>query len=179
MVGESGKKIVREKPQSIVVECPTAPCTRQSDLKFSALNCREPTTERTGCSKRSGSKPLQPGQVHATVSVFDRVQTEGTCLSKLRHDGAAGRQLCGLPVPAVARRSLAGMSCEEYLMGINKDQVKGHVEEAKGAIKEAAGKLVGNPSLEVKGQMEKNLGKAQANLGDAKEGLKKASKLIQ
>lgn len=61
-------------------------------------------------------------------------------------------------------------------MGINKDQVKGHVETAKGAIKEAAGKLVGNPSLEVKGNIEKNLGKAQAKFGDVREDLKKAAK---
>jgi len=61
-------------------------------------------------------------------------------------------------------------------MSINKDQVKGHVEEAKGAIKEAAGKLVGNPSLEVKGNIEKNLGKSQAKIGDVREALKKVEK---
>jgi uncharacterized protein YjbJ (UPF0337 family) len=61
-------------------------------------------------------------------------------------------------------------------MGINKDQVKGHVEEAKGAVKEAVGKIVGNPSLEVKGNIEKNLGKSQAKFGDVKEALKKAEK---
>ena len=61
-------------------------------------------------------------------------------------------------------------------MSINKDQVKGRVEEAKGAVKEAAGKLVGNPSLQVKGNIEKNLGKTQAKIGEVKEDLKKASK---
>ena len=61
-------------------------------------------------------------------------------------------------------------------MGINKDQVKGRVEEAKGAIKEATGKLVGNPSLEVKGSIEKNLGKARAKVGDITEDLNRASK---
>jgi len=61
-------------------------------------------------------------------------------------------------------------------MSINKDQVKGRIQEAKGAIKEAAGKLVGNPSLEVKGNIEKNLGKAQAKVGEFKEELKKSSK---
>ena len=61
-------------------------------------------------------------------------------------------------------------------MGINKDQVKGRVEEVKGAIKEATGKLVGNPSLEVKGNIEKNLGKSQAKFGEVREDLKKASK---
>jgi uncharacterized protein YjbJ (UPF0337 family) len=61
-------------------------------------------------------------------------------------------------------------------MGINKDQVKGHVEEAKGAIKEATGKVLGNPSLEVKGNIEKNLGKAQVKVGEVRDDLKKASK---
>lgn len=61
-------------------------------------------------------------------------------------------------------------------MGINKDQVKGRVEETKGAIKEATGKLVGNPSLEVKGAIEKNLGKAQAKFGDLRKDQKKTSK---
>jgi uncharacterized protein YjbJ (UPF0337 family) len=61
-------------------------------------------------------------------------------------------------------------------MSINKDQVKGRAEEAKGAIKEATGKIVGNPSLEVKGNIEKNLGKFQAKIGDVSEDLKKASK---
>jgi uncharacterized protein YjbJ (UPF0337 family) len=64
---------------------------------------------------------------------------------------------------------------EENAMSINKDQVKGHAEEAKGAIKEATGKLVGNPSLELKGNIEKNLGKAQVKIGEAREDLKKAS----
>jgi len=60
-------------------------------------------------------------------------------------------------------------------MSINKDQVKGRVEEVKGAVKEATGKLVGNPTLEVKGNIEKNLGKAQVKVGEAREDLKKAS----
>ena len=51
-------------------------------------------------------------------------------------------------------------------MSINKDQVQGRIDQAKGAIKEAAGKAVGNPSLEVKGNVEKNLGKVQAKVGD-------------
>jgi uncharacterized protein YjbJ (UPF0337 family) len=68
------------------------------------------------------------------------------------------------------------MCLKEYQMSINKDQVKGHVEEAKGAIKEVAGKILGNPSLEVKGNIEKNLGKTQAKIGEVREDLKKASK---
>jgi uncharacterized protein YjbJ (UPF0337 family) len=61
-------------------------------------------------------------------------------------------------------------------MSINKDQVKGRVEEVKGTIKEAAGKLVGNEKLETKGTVEKNLGKVQAAFGDVKKDVKDATK---
>ena len=57
---------------------------------------------------------------------------------------------------------------------MNKDQVKGRVEEAKGNIKEAAGKAVGNPNLQSEGTADKVAGKAQATLGDAKEKVKNA-----
>ena len=60
-------------------------------------------------------------------------------------------------------------------MSINKDQIQGRVEQAKGAIKETAGKVVGDASLEVKGNVEKNLGKVQAKIGDVTENLKKSS----
>lgn len=59
---------------------------------------------------------------------------------------------------------------------MNKDQVKGRVEEAKGSVKEAAGKVVGNPDLQAEGTVDKAAGKAQANYGDAKEKVKDAIK---
>lgn len=58
---------------------------------------------------------------------------------------------------------------------MNKDQVKGRVEEVKGKVKEVAGKVVGNPELELKGVIQKNGGKIQAAFGDAKDDIKKAS----
>ena len=61
-------------------------------------------------------------------------------------------------------------------MSINKDQVKGRVEEAKGTIKEATGKLVGNKMLQAKGNIQKNLGKVQAKFGDVKQDVKDSSK---
>jgi uncharacterized protein YjbJ (UPF0337 family) len=61
-------------------------------------------------------------------------------------------------------------------VSINKDQVKGRVEEAKGAVKEATGKLVGNETLEAKGNIQKNLGKVQAKFGDVKQDVKNLSK---
>ena len=57
-------------------------------------------------------------------------------------------------------------------MSINKDQVKGRVNEAEGKIKEVAGKLVGNENLEAKGKVQKDLGKAQARYGDVKKDVK-------
>jgi uncharacterized protein YjbJ (UPF0337 family) len=58
-------------------------------------------------------------------------------------------------------------------MGINKDQVEGRANEAQGKVKEVIGKAVGNPTLEVKGKLQKNLGKVQSTVGDVKEDLKK------
>ena len=43
-------------------------------------------------------------------------------------------------------------------MSINKDQVKGRVNEAEGKVKEVAGQLVGNETLEQKGKVQKILG---------------------
>ena len=56
---------------------------------------------------------------------------------------------------------------------MNKDQVKGRVEEVKGNVKEVTGSVVGNKSLEAEGMVQKNVGKLQAGLGDAKSELKK------
>lgn len=56
---------------------------------------------------------------------------------------------------------------------MNKDQVKGRVEQAKGKVKETAGKVMDDENLEVKGKIQKNVGKGQAAYGDAKENVKK------
>ena len=57
-------------------------------------------------------------------------------------------------------------------MGMNKDQVKGRVNEVKGKIKEVAGKLVGNEKVEAKGKVQKIVGNAQAKFGDVKKDVK-------
>ncbi len=59
---------------------------------------------------------------------------------------------------------------------MNKDQVKGRIEEAKGAVKHAAGKAVGNEKLAAKGAAEKAGGQMQASLGDAKAKMASAAK---
>ena len=55
---------------------------------------------------------------------------------------------------------------------MNKDQVKGRVEEAKGKMKESIGRATGHPDMEDQGTVDKVSGKVQKNFGDAKERLK-------
>ncbi|MCQ8127578.1 CsbD family protein [Methylomonas rivi] len=57
---------------------------------------------------------------------------------------------------------------------MNKDQVKGRVEEAKGNVKEAIGKITDDETLEVEGTLQKTLGKVRAGFGDLKEDIKKS-----
>jgi uncharacterized protein YjbJ (UPF0337 family) len=52
---------------------------------------------------------------------------------------------------------------------MNKDQLKGRVEELKGSVKEATGKLVGDDTLEAKGIIQKNVGKVQEKVGDLEQ----------
>ena len=59
---------------------------------------------------------------------------------------------------------------------MNKDQVKGRVEQAKGGVKEVAGKIVGNERLESEGKVDKVAGKIQSTYGDVKEDVKDAVK---
>jgi uncharacterized protein YjbJ (UPF0337 family) len=61
-------------------------------------------------------------------------------------------------------------------MSMNKDQVKGRVNEAKGKIKEVAGVLVGNETLEAKGKVQRIVGQAQAAFGDVKKDVKDSKK---
>ncbi|GAQ31249.1 MULTISPECIES: CsbD family protein [Ralstonia] len=56
---------------------------------------------------------------------------------------------------------------------MNKDQVKGRLQEAKGKIKEVAGKVTGDEKTQLKGNIEKNIGKARATMGDVREEVKK------
>jgi uncharacterized protein YjbJ (UPF0337 family) len=57
---------------------------------------------------------------------------------------------------------------------MNKDQVKGRVEQAKGNVKEGVGKATGNPDLRDRGTADKAAGKVQSTYGDAKEKVKGA-----
>jgi uncharacterized protein YjbJ (UPF0337 family) len=57
---------------------------------------------------------------------------------------------------------------------MNKDQVKGRVNQAKGRVKKVAGKVVGNKDLERKGKTQNATGEVQAKYGDLKEDIKKS-----
>lgn len=57
---------------------------------------------------------------------------------------------------------------------MNKDQVKGRIEEAKGKMKEVAGKVSGDKKLEREGKIQNISGKVQAGVGDLKEDIKDA-----
>ncbi len=59
---------------------------------------------------------------------------------------------------------------------MNKDQVKGRVEEAKGKVKEVTGRTVGNPDLEDRGTAQKIGGSVQKNYGDLKQDVKDSLK---
>ena len=59
---------------------------------------------------------------------------------------------------------------------MNKDQIKGRVEEAKGSVKQTTGRVIGNPDMEDRGTIEKVGGKIQKTFGDVKEQVKDANK---
>jgi uncharacterized protein YjbJ (UPF0337 family) len=61
---------------------------------------------------------------------------------------------------------------QETLM--NKDQVKGRVEEAKGKVKEVVGNVLDDDQMELEGNVQKNVGKVQAGFGDLKKDMKKS-----
>jgi uncharacterized protein YjbJ (UPF0337 family) len=68
------------------------------------------------------------------------------------------------------------MRYEEHVMGVNKDQVKGRINEVKAKIRETAGKVVGNRKLQVKGKVQGIVGAAQAKFGDVEQAVKDSLK---
>jgi uncharacterized protein YjbJ (UPF0337 family) len=103
-------------------------------------------------------------------------------------DSGAARGGYGTAVSEILRTKLnpgawTRLHTQSYWMRVrnqgdvmNKDQVKGRVEEAKGTIKEVTGRAVGNPNLEDRGTVEKVSGTVQKNYGDLKEDVKDAVK---
>jgi uncharacterized protein YjbJ (UPF0337 family) len=60
-------------------------------------------------------------------------------------------------------------------MGAFKEQVKGAAQQAKGKVKETTGRAVGNPRLEVEGNLEKNVGKVRQAIARPLEAIKGAA----
>ena len=56
---------------------------------------------------------------------------------------------------------------------MNKDQIKGRVDEAAGKAKKVVGKIAQDESLKQKGRVEEVAGKVRATYGDTKEEWKK------
>jgi len=55
---------------------------------------------------------------------------------------------------------------------MNKDQIKGRVDEAAGKVKKATGKVLNDEELKDKGRAEEVAGKVRATYGDVKEDVK-------
>lgn len=56
---------------------------------------------------------------------------------------------------------------------MNKDQIKGRVEQAVGKVKEVAGELTDNPKLKSEGNAQQVKGKVQSTYGDVKHDVAK------
>jgi uncharacterized protein YjbJ (UPF0337 family) len=63
-------------------------------------------------------------------------------------------------------------SKEENYKEMNKDQIKGRVDEAQGKAKEKTGKILDDKGMEVEGNVQKNMGKTHKGLGDIKKDIK-------
>jgi uncharacterized protein YjbJ (UPF0337 family) len=59
---------------------------------------------------------------------------------------------------------------------MDKDRIKGSVEQATGAVKETVGKVAGDAKLEVEGRNEKAAGKVHNAAGGVKDALRDALK---
>ena len=57
---------------------------------------------------------------------------------------------------------------------MNKDRIRGSVEQAKGKVKEVVGKVTGDAKLEAEGNTQKTAGKIQNAVGGFKDAVKEA-----
>jgi uncharacterized protein YjbJ (UPF0337 family) len=55
---------------------------------------------------------------------------------------------------------------------MDKDRIKGSVEQAKGAVKETAGKVFGDKKLETDGKADKAAGQVQSAVGGLKDAVR-------
>ena len=62
---------------------------------------------------------------------------------------------------------------------MNKDRVKGTIDEVVGSAKQTAGKLVGNKPLQFKGAAQQMKGKLENTLGKTKDAVRGARQKIK
>ncbi len=55
---------------------------------------------------------------------------------------------------------------------MDKDRIKGSIQQAKGKTKEVAGKATGDTKLQTEGKTQKQAGKVRNTIGGLKESLK-------
>jgi uncharacterized protein YjbJ (UPF0337 family) len=55
---------------------------------------------------------------------------------------------------------------------MDKDRVKGSMDQTKGAAKDAAGKVLGDPKLQAEGKSDKLKGKVESAVGGAKDAIR-------
>jgi uncharacterized protein YjbJ (UPF0337 family) len=130
--------------------------------KFTRRAARS-TSRACAASGRPPARAARRGRAHATQSA--------DCVRQRTYKSAAGAD-----TSSAACRPFTGTDHEERIMGINKDQVEGRVNEVEGKIKEVTGRIVGNEKLEQKGRVQKIVGEAQAKVGDLKKDVKDAIK---
>ena len=59
---------------------------------------------------------------------------------------------------------------------MDKDRIKGSIDQAKGTVKEVVGKALGDAKLKADGQADKIKGKIENAVGGAKDAVRDASK---
>jgi uncharacterized protein YjbJ (UPF0337 family) len=58
---------------------------------------------------------------------------------------------------------------------VDKDEIKGKLEQAKGYVKEKAGEMTGNEDLEAEGEADKAAGSVREGYGEAKDKVREAT----
>ena len=70
-------------------------------------------------------------------------------------EGGTGKRDDGAIERDTRSHSIQPQTSSERNTAMNKDQVKGRVEQAKGAVKETTGKAVGDRNLQAEGKVDK------------------------
>ena len=58
---------------------------------------------------------------------------------------------------------------------MDKDRIKGAIDQAKGAVKDTVGKAIGDPKLQADGKADKLKGKIESAVGGVKDAVRDAT----